>query len=293
MMVEASSTCNFLCPLCLWTQNHHHGQLQVSTFERLIGEARHFVRRICFSGRGEPTLNPNLYELLRSCSAAGVTADLATNGSHLLRDVERLLDSGVDNVNVSIEADNAEDYARYRVNGDFAAVTAGMRRLADEKRRRGLTRPKLQTCSVIFSYNEPVLERMKSFFRELGFEGFIFKSAHLGHGKLDEPTVVLRRRWLPQSRSLQRAGAGDPGPVDCDFLPRAQMLWNGDISRCAVDQNAMVVGNILESSFAELWRGERSRQAVEHIRSGQFAGCGTCEYSRREVTEQGRERYVL
>src|SRR5271167_97577 len=133
MIVEACSRCNFLCPLCLWTKNSRHGYLQPETFQRFIDQARPHLERLCFAGRGEPTLNPQLYSILKKSVQAGVITDLATNGSNLLKDVDAILESGIDFVNVSIEADNPEDYARYRVNGNFHAVIGGMARLAQEK----------------------------------------------------------------------------------------------------------------------------------------------------------------
>ena len=293
VMVECSSVCNFRCPLCLWTHNRRHGQLQAETFRRFIDEAKHFARRLCFSGRGEPTLNPDVCEILRMGAKAGVICDLATNGSLLLDNIDELLDTGISNINVSIDADNPDDYVRYRVGGDFARVTEGMRRLAERKAQRGLKNPHLQTCSVVFSYNEDALERMKDFFRDLGFESFIFKSAHVGHGRLREPLVSLRQRWQPSSTTLKRRPATVGDTVECDFARRAQLLWNGDVTRCATVQNEMVVGNILAESFAQLWRSDRSRQAAATIRRGEFPACTTCEFSGRSVSEHAGERRVV
>lgn len=289
MMVEASSTCNFLCPLCLWPQNKHHGRLAVETFAIFIAQARTFLKRACFSGRGEPTLNPAIYDILRACVDAGVTADLATNGSSLLDDVDQILDSGVHNVNVSIDADNAADYVRYRVNGDFERLVAGMRLLADTKRRGGAKTPTLQTCTVIFRHNEESIDRMKAFFADLGFERFLFKSAHLGHGQLERPLEELEQEWRPRG-SLRRESGGE---TECSFLTRAQMLWNGDITRCATDQNALIIGNVAEQPFEQIWRGERSRRVVARVASHRFAPCTTCEYSNRAIAETATERWVI
>jgi MoaA/NifB/PqqE/SkfB family radical SAM enzyme len=295
MIVEACSRCNFLCPLCLWTKNSSHGYLQPATFQRFIDQAGPHLERLCFAGRGEPTLNPQLYAILKQSAEAGVVTDLATNGSSLLRDVDAILESGIDYVNVSIEADNAADYARYRVNGDFHAVTAGMARLAEEKRRRGLAKPGLRTCSVIFNYNEDRLAELRTFFGRLGFEGFIFKSAHLGHGQLAEDETVLGERWLPRDASKRRPrhNAASSAPPLCGFLQRGHLLWNGDICRCAIDHTRMIAGNIHEGTFDEIWTGDQSRRIVRTIVEGRFAKCGRCSFSGREMKEQNTELYVI
>jgi radical SAM protein with 4Fe4S-binding SPASM domain len=295
MIVEACSRCNFLCPLCLWTKNSHHGYLQPQTFERFVEQAGQGLERLCFAGRGEPTLNPQLYPILKKSVSSGLITDLATNGSSLLADVNAILESGIDYVNVSIEADNPVDYARYRVNGDFHAVTAGMARLAEEKRRRGLKRPGLRTCSVIFNYNEDRLAELRHFFADLGFEGFIFKSAHLGHGQLADVESVLEERWLPldpgKRRSQYHTQAGTQ-PL-CGFLQRGHLLWNGDICRCAIDHTQMIAGNISERTFDEIWGGEESRKIVRQILSGEFSKCAKCSFSGREMKEKESELYLI
>jgi MoaA/NifB/PqqE/SkfB family radical SAM enzyme len=295
MIVEACSRCNFLCPLCLWTKNSHHGYLRPETFQRFIDQAGPHLERLCFAGRGEPTLNPQLYSILKKSVEAGVITDLATNGSSLLKDADAILESGIDYVNVSIEADNPADYARYRVNGDFYAVTGGMERLAQEKRRRGLVKPGLRTCSVIFNYNEDRLAELRRFYGNLGFEGFIFKSAHLGHGQLPEEETVLEERWLPRDASKRRVRhqiALSPQPI-CGFLQRGHLLWNGDICRCAIDHESMIAGNIMEQTFDDIWLGEESRRIVRTVIEGRFAKCAQCSFSGRDMKEQKTELYLI
>ncbi|QEH32402.1 molybdenum cofactor biosynthesis protein A [Aquisphaera giovannonii] len=296
MIIESSSRCNFLCPLCLWTHNRHHGYLSAETYARFIEQAAPFLQRVCFAGRGEPTLNPRLAEILAISARSGVVTDLATNGSSLIRDGDALLDTGIDAVNVSIEADTADDFVRYRIRGDFDSVVEGMRRIALRKRQRGLDRPRLRTCSTIFGYNEDRLDRLREFFASLGFEEFIFKSAHLGHGQLEESEDSLRERWLPSNPRLRRSQfneAAGPTAIHCSFLTQAHLLWNGDIGRCAIDHESMVVGNILEASFDEIWRGPRSLEVARTVVEGRFPKCASCTFSGRSRSESGRELYVL
>jgi MoaA/NifB/PqqE/SkfB family radical SAM enzyme len=287
VIVESSSRCNFLCPLCLWTKNRRHGYLDPDTLARFLDGAAATTKLLCFSGRGEPTLNPRLFELLALAVESGVQTDLVTNGSSLLRDAGAILDSGIDNLNVSIESDNADEYVRYRVNGVFDEVVAGMRLVAEEKRRRGVEKPVLRTCSVLFGYNAGRLDELRGFFGDLGFESFIFKSAHLGHGQLAEATEVLADRWLPTDPALVRLRDGS---ASCEFLSRAHLLWNGDVCRCAIDHVRMVVGNVNEASFEEIWTGAESRRVVEEIVSGRFDMCDGCWLSgarRVEPTPDG------
>ena len=293
MIIEASSRCNLMCPLCLWTHNRKHGQLTLETFARFLETRSRFLKRVCFSGRGEPTLNPQLYDLLRMSVNAGLITDLATNGTHLLRDWDKILDFGVDWVNVSIEADNRLDYERYRIHGDFDEVVSGMARLAAEKHRRALAKPGLRTCSVIFGYNEDRLEELKTFFKSVGFESFIFKSAHLGHGQLAEDEGSLRVQWLPRDEAKIRPRYRGAAIGACSFLEKAHLLWNGDIARCAIDHQELIAGNIHHAPFETIWQGDRSREIVRRVLDGRFDKCGSCAFSGRQVSETETDVLVI
>ena len=154
---------------------------------------------------------------------------------------------------------------------------------------RGIEKPVLRTCSVVFEYNAGRLDDLRRFFEDLGFETFIFKSAHLGHGQLSESPDVLEKRWLPRDPSLVRLGRVDgttAGPPRCEFLQRGHLLWNGDVCRCAIDHVRMVVGNVNQQTFEEIWTGAESRRVVQTIVRGEFDKCADCALSaERRVTE--------
>ncbi len=71
------------------------------------------------------------------------------------------------------------------------------------------------------------------------------------------------------------------------------MLWNGDVCRCAIDHEEMVVGNVRHDSFAAIWNGPKSREIVRRIVDGRFAKCASCAFSGRELIEKEDELLVL
>ena len=122
--------CNFRCPYCrrIGGQDIPQGQAE----EAIERWAEEMLGAIWFSG-GEPTLHPGLLsfvELARGLDIERVA--LSTNGSADLRMYEALLQAGVNDLSISLDACCAEDgdrYGRWR-QGSWEHVVENIRALA-------------------------------------------------------------------------------------------------------------------------------------------------------------------
>ena len=97
--------CNLRCPYCRGLKQEYRGDLPMDT-ARLIVQTwlNHSLRNVRFSG-GEPTLYRGLEELVRMCRTGGVEhIAISTNGTAELNQYQRLLDAGVNDVSVSLDA---------------------------------------------------------------------------------------------------------------------------------------------------------------------------------------------
>ena len=113
---------------------------------------------------------------------------------------------------------------------------------------------------------------------------------------MPQPEAALRLEWLPEDPAKRRRQYNEGYALAsgvCSFLVKAHLLWNGDVCRCAIDQQQMIAGNVNRQSFVELWRGEASRAIVRRIRAGAFLRCRDCAFSERQTVETGRERFVI
>lgn len=82
--------CNFGCQYCYARFETAKKLLPLADAQTILPQLRaHGARRITFAG-GEPTLHPDLEEMLQTCAASGLVTSLVTNGS-LDRDACRRL----------------------------------------------------------------------------------------------------------------------------------------------------------------------------------------------------------
>jgi len=108
------------------------------------------VTKVRLTG-GEPTVRPNLIELVRRIAAIPGIRDLAmtTNGILLSRLARRLSDAGLRRINVSLDSLDREKFRRITRWGDLDDVLAGL----EAARDAGLSPIKINAV-VVRGYNE-------------------------------------------------------------------------------------------------------------------------------------------
>jgi pyrroloquinoline quinone biosynthesis protein E len=107
ILCELTYRCNLQCPYCYnpIDLDAYRNELDTEQWMRVLAEAADLgVVQAHFSG-GEPTLRRDLAQLVKHASGAGLYTNLITQGTFLSDDLlDRLLDNGLDHVQISIQA---------------------------------------------------------------------------------------------------------------------------------------------------------------------------------------------
>lgn len=126
--------CNFKCPYCRGLRNDISGEMPFERAEYVVKEwIKNGLKNVRFSG-GEPTLYPNLEKLIAMCKDGGVEKiAISTNGSASKEKYTRLIEAGVNDFSVSLDACCAAvgDKMAGGVNGAWDKVVDNIRWLAD------------------------------------------------------------------------------------------------------------------------------------------------------------------
>jgi len=140
--LEPSLPCTLRCPACLqgFDPNllRREGPpyyLPIAVVDSILRSAKMHgvtIRRIGFGGRGEPTLNPRLPEIVRRCREALPKAliESDTNAQHLFHDNFLMIDA----IFCSIDGSTQESYETYRIGGHFDKCVTFMKTAAERKR---------------------------------------------------------------------------------------------------------------------------------------------------------------
>jgi len=266
--VEVTNHCNQRCPLCpRQAFTRPTGFMDPAIFERIARECAAHPVRLWLHFLGEPLLHRGLVGMIRAAKQAGVhEVGLSTNAVSLRGALaDALLDSGLDRLECSMDADDAEAYLAMRGRDHFERVRDNVVGFLAAKRARGATRP---VTSIQFMRTAAVvadLDRLVARWRPwLGPDDFVMTI---------EPASF--------AGAIPVATAPNGARRPCAWLFSSLMiLQDGTVTMCGADWNAHApLGNAATSSLAAIWDGvELARRRQAHL-DGRFDAvevCGGC-----------------
>jgi pyrroloquinoline quinone biosynthesis protein E len=298
LLCEITYRCNLQCPYCynpLGLQGYRD-ELTTSDWLRVLTQAAELgVVQAHFSG-GEPTLRPDLPQLIAGASSAGLYTNLITQGTFLDdRLLDALLQAGLDHVQISIQAPERE-------LADLIAGTA-----AHDKKLDALTRLRdrdvaLTLNCVLHRLNHDSIVETIAFAERLGirrlelanvqFSGWAFKNRvalmptreQVAHG---EAVVAAARERLHGRMEIVYVLPDYFG----DFPKPCMNGWgttfmtvtpNGTTLPCpaAAGIASMTFENVRDRSLAQIWNESESFQRYRGT-DWMREPCRSCE--RREI----------
>lgn len=187
LFIEVSNTCNLSCVMCRdfsvaspvraqRLREVSRGLMDVDDMVRRLEPAlRHALAVHCF-GFGEPTIHPDFPRILERLSAFEVMIDFFTNGMALAGDLgDLVVDAGVQQITISLSGASAAVYEKYYVGGRFEDVLAGIRRVADRKRRTGRHFPRLVVNSLGFAEHVEHFDQFVALMADLGVQTILLQ----------------------------------------------------------------------------------------------------------------------
>ena len=138
ILVEPSSYCNLKCIACFRQMDvHKHtglaGRNMTPEVFKTCIDRFSSLRKITFTGYGEPLMNPDLEQMIEYATGKGIIACTVSNG--LLwtpQRSERIVRAGLAQVSFSLDAATPETYRKVRV-GDFQKALQGIRSFRKSK----------------------------------------------------------------------------------------------------------------------------------------------------------------
>jgi radical SAM protein with 4Fe4S-binding SPASM domain len=132
---ESTAGCNLECIHCrritvadqLMPQD-----LKTDEVFNMINEIASFGKPIFVLSGGEPLFRPDIFDIARHATDAGLIVALATNGTLINADVaQKIKDSGVKRVSISLDGADAATHDIFRGPGAFAAAMRGIGHLRE------------------------------------------------------------------------------------------------------------------------------------------------------------------
>ncbi len=125
--LENVSRCNFHCAMCTlsdWRDRKRAGDMSFEDFKRVL-DSQHGLFEIKLQGVGEPFLGgDSFFEMIRYARSKHIWVRTATNASllHLNNNYKKLIDSDVNEVQISIDGASQETFEKIRRGSRFEGI---------------------------------------------------------------------------------------------------------------------------------------------------------------------------
>jgi pyruvate-formate lyase-activating enzyme len=209
LWIESSARCNLRCTMCPNKDMHPDvkGNMSLDLFKTIIDQAAPFVHDIYLHHRGEPLLNPALFDMIRYANAKGIPTRFHCNGTLLSADkAEKLLDAAPSLISFSIDGFEKEPYELVRVGATFEKTLDNVFLFLDKRRARGLRKPYVVVEKILFADQKESPEsrariaELSQRFRDAGVDEVVEK-AEYEWAEASVPETACARRQFPSARS--------------------------------------------------------------------------------------------
>lgn len=270
--IEQTKYCNFKCFYCIHsTRDMENGEFQqlghrmqhmdIGFYKKIITELQAFpvggIKRIVFSGLGEPLMNPKFPELVKLAVEAKIAdrVEVITNGLLLTPAMsEALIAAGITNINISVQGIDAKGYEdTCGVAIDFEKYVENLTYLYENKKQAQIY---IKAIDATLN-NETAQAKFFEIFGKISDRIFI-EHLIVMQQQMDDlkPIVDGSKNFYGEELDLSRKVCGQA----FYFL---QIGCEGDTFPCPVPGlgKGLSMGNAKEQSLWEIWNG-RKRKAL-------------------------------
>lgn len=145
LYLETTNRCNLLCTTCPRTYEELEPPADLSweLFTKIVDQIPNLARAV-LHGVGEPMLVKNLPQMVKYLKDRGVYVLFNTNGTVLNEKNGRaLIDAGLDELRVSLDAANRKSYKAVRGKDYFDRILRNVRTFRALQEREGFTTPRV------------------------------------------------------------------------------------------------------------------------------------------------------
>ena len=272
LKIDISPVCNLRCTVCvhadpngnedLEQQQFSKGQrMTVDQYRLIIEEVKGKTTAVSLYYLGDPIMHPDLDEMCRIASDAGINVHISTNFSLPLSDdrIRQLVKSGLTHLTVCVDGLSQENYERTRVGGRIDWVLSNLRRVCEYRRELDQAYPKVEVQYIKFQHNIDELAAARRLFQEIGIDQVTTYWGNLNNytdQDLSKYEIYgpRRKKLLPQC-----------------FWPYFSMVikYNGDVIPCCNyrhgeqyknKDNPLILGNVFETGVYAVWNSPQYRE---------------------------------
>lgn len=287
LWVESSNACNLRCVMCPNKDMPaaEKGNMSLDLFRSIVDQVKGSVSDIYLHHRGEPLLNPALYDMIAYAHRAGIRTRFHSNGCLLDENrARKLIEAAPELVSFSVDGFDREAYESIRIGAEYEQTVKNIIRFLEMRKALKKKRPYVVVERINFRQTPPgeTPEKIKQYTRRFLEAG------------LDEVIAKEEYVWAEESAPEPE---GACSYSRCTFPWYAMVIcWDGTVTPCPQDFNAaMFMGNAARQTLSEIWNGPAYRDLRRRLNTDipSLALCHKCDRLRRKTVGGVPLQYMM
>ena len=295
--IHLTDVCNLKCIYCWYnfpgSKKRSGKSISFEKIKELIADCKKLgVESICLSGEGEPTLHPNILEIITLIKKNSIRLVLLTNGTwnqNFLK-VAHLIDT----IRINISAPDKENYKKVHTIDLFNKVIKNILLLYKLRSKKKLVTPSIEIVFILNKLTYPNLKKLNSLSKKIGVNRITLKMmSPIKENKkyaITNEDIPLLKKLLSEIKILNKEFSISNNFNEIynliskeDFLkPKskrtveyfsnfkdknircyigyyfAQIDLGGEVTLCCINRR-FIIGNINKRSFFEIWNSKEAR----------------------------------
>lgn len=293
IIMDLTEVCNLACTHCpqpSFAKSEHYGAryidpvLNEKMIEEVLKHGQGKTQYIRYTSNGEPLIHPKGYDMIQSAvDHSGVFVALTTNGTIMNeKRTQKLLESGVHLIDISIDAFRPETYAKIRINGNLEVTRENVLRLI-----RWVRESKAKTKVVVSFVEQPLntheIEAFEHYWKDKGADDVVIRRLHSHSG-----SMVIKVADINRKKKQIEARRPCLYPWE-----RITINARGDLAFCPSDWvHGSYVADYEKTTIRAEWQSEfyqALRKAHLNNDYGNHGFCGDCpDWAETRWPDEGR-----
>jgi radical SAM protein with 4Fe4S-binding SPASM domain len=271
LVIETINACNLKCVMCFRSRMPRQKTkvMPLELYEKVLREASTYgCPSLSLNWNNEPLLDPYLLKRIALAKKYNILdSRINTNATLLAPSIsEKLIDSKLTRLSVSIDAATPDTYDRIRKGGNYHKVISNIESFLKIREQKQARLPVLRCTFVRIRENEQELETFLNLWK--GKADYVSIQSYMPHladndGQQIHPAKMTRKKNLYCSQPFERLVVDVNGTV----YPCCSPLAHSD---------ELIVGKASQTHLFDIWHGSQSRQLRNAMKEKNWPKIKTC-----------------
>lgn len=285
--LDLTDNCNHNCPACTDRKFKTNSKLEIKNIENVLSLPN--IKSIVLKGGGEPTIHPQIKEIIELIHNKKIAIGIETNGSLVKNEIADCIFENCDWIRFSVDSCSEKMHTQiHGIKNEFDNIINNIKNLVDKKKNRKFT-PTIGIGFIVFPFNLEDYEKSFKFYKDVGVD---YVSYRFATGIEYKQETLLKIKEIQEKNKNNTSNLKNISGVyfDRKLEKTRQPIFNsciankvvsvvcsnGDVVKCCYTKNNFVYGNLNNERFIDILKKIPKDNSCEKCRINCLGGttCG-------------------